>query len=223
MDPAQSHATLTLDTDANKVDETGQKSHKANDGGEKDASKDSGNTSDSAEVTANPEDAPQENSSPSECQTASHLSTNSDSVKRALLSHYILLAEAQLTPHPPRTIPVFSSISGVTAPTLQNDRENRILFYPGCFNPPHAGHAALLWHTYLLTDASTIAVFIYYLPDESLSSKENTSKKSGKDFILPHFQRRQLWKDDILSRFTWVFPSGSGDDVQLFMRLVRWL
>jgi hypothetical protein len=222
MEPAHPHATLALDTDPVVGDESDRKSHEAKNGGEKNASKDSGNTPDSAAVTAIPDDAPQENSSPPEStQPASDLSTNPAGVKRALLSHYILLAEAQLTNHPPRTTPVFFTVSGVTAPTLQSDRENRILFYPGCFNPPHAGHAALLWHTYLLTDASTISVLVFYLPDESLSSKENTSNKEGKDFILTRFQRRQLWKDEILSRFTWIFPSDSGDDVQLFMRLVQ--
>jgi hypothetical protein len=112
------------------------------------------------------------------------------------------------TPHEP--LP-YSPTSPASQPQpLQSDRENRILFYPGCFNTPHAGHAALLWHTYLLTDASTIAVLIFCLPDESLSSKENTSNKSGKDFILTHFQRRKLWKDDILSRFTCVFRPTAG-------------
>jgi hypothetical protein len=66
-------------------------------------------------------------------------------------------------------------------------------------------------------------VCIYALSDESLSSKENTSDKKGKEFRLTHFQRRQLWEDDLLSIFTWVFPSGSGQDVQFFMELVKML
>ena len=62
---------------------------------------------------------------------------------------------------------------------------------------------------------------IFVLPDEALSSKESITDKKGKDFKLTHLQRGQLWKDDLLSRLTWVFPSGSGQDVQLVMELVK--
>jgi hypothetical protein len=222
METAQPHATLALDTDADGVDEGDRKSHEADDGSEKDALEDSGITQYPAEVTATPHDVPQKSSLSSEVtQTASHLSTNPAGVKRALLSHYTLLAEAQLTNHPPtdhsRILPRLRRHS---SDLTKRPREPDLIL-PRVFQPPHAGHAALLWHTYLLTDASTVAVLIFCLPDESLSSKENTSNKSGKDFKLSHFQRRQLWKDNILSQFTWVFPSGSGDDVQHFMRLVR--
>ena len=170
-------------------------------------SNDDTNPSTSTHIPPDSSSGSQDNSPP-----VPHISTNASGIKHALLSHYIALAESHIPSLPTRTTPVFSHIPETTPPTLYSDRENRTLFYPGCFNPPHAGHAALLWPTYLLTDANTIAVLIFALPDESLSSKQNTSIKTGKEFQLSHFQRQQLWKDDILCRFTWVFPSGDADD-----------
>jgi hypothetical protein len=185
-----------------------------------DATKNGEHTSSSEGIDATPKDETADTAVLQDKPVTSK-STPATRVKRALLSRYILLAESQITSLPTRTTPVFSLVQDVEPPTLHSNRENRILFYPGCFNRPHAGHAALLWQTYLCTDASTIAVLIFALPDESLSRKQNTPNHTGKDFKLSHFQRRQLWKDDILSRFTWVFPSDDSGDAQIFMRTVQ--
>jgi len=106
-------------------------------------------------------------------------------------------------------------------PELQRGRENRIVIYPGCFNPPHAGHAALLWHTYLNTDANTIAVMIFALSDDCLDSKDHVTDNKGKAFILSHYQRRELWKDEVLGRFAWVFPEDDDDRLDMFMATVK--
>ncbi|KAI4918970.1 hypothetical protein J4E85_009760 [Alternaria conjuncta] len=106
-------------------------------------------------------------------------------------------------------------------PELQRGRENRIVIYPGCFNPPHAGHAALLWHTYLNTDANTIAVMIFALSDDCLDFKDHVTDNKGKAFILSHYQRRELWKDEVLGRFAWVFPEDDDDRLDMFMATVK--
>ena len=47
---------------------------------------------------------------------------------------------------------------------------------------------------------------IFALSEEDLDEKDYVSDDSGQEFILSHYQRRQLWSDDVLGRFAWVFP-----------------
>jgi hypothetical protein len=69
-------------------------------------------------------------------------------VKVAPLAHYILLAEQVcFKSAAPARRKVFCDNPHGQAPTLRDDGENRIMIYPGCFNPPHVGHTGLLWHT----------------------------------------------------------------------------
>jgi hypothetical protein len=101
------------------------------------------------------------------------MSSTTPEVKQASLSTYILLAEASTLPSSsPRTRPIFNTAFGISTPILKTDRENRIILYPGCFNPLHLGHKALLWHTYLSTDSHTIAAMI--LPVDDVSEKTYT-------------------------------------------------
>jgi hypothetical protein len=104
---------------------------------------------------------------------------------------------------------------------LRSDCENRVLIFPGCFNPPHLGHIALLWHAYLYADSKTIAAMFVLLPDGSIASKRHT-EVDGKSFKLSVHQRTQLLQDDVLGRFTWVFPD-EADDAWNFVWRVRLL
>jgi hypothetical protein len=133
MEPIQSDVAPLPNTDLNGQDQGGQE-----DNG--DTPKDDTNPSISTNI-------PQDSSSDSSDNPppAPHISTNTSGIKHALLSHYIALAESHFPSLPSRTTLVFSHIPEITPSTLYSDRENRILFYPGCFNPPYAGHATLLW------------------------------------------------------------------------------
>ncbi|RMZ68510.1 Rossmann-like alpha beta alpha sandwich fold [Pyrenophora seminiperda CCB06] len=139
-------------------------------------------------------------------------------VKTAHLETYILRAEAlEQSLFPARMLPVFSSSPYSTPPTLRSDRENRIVSYKGCFNPPHAGHVALLAHTYLSTDASTVAVMIR--PTGGVGGKPYLHSEEGRHFQLTQSQRGALWQDDLLSRFSWIM-SGTSETAHRFMNSI---
>ncbi|EDU43723.1 hypothetical protein PtrSN002B_004878 [Pyrenophora tritici-repentis] len=148
------------------------------------------------------------------------IASSPSDVKTAPLETYILSTEAKIS-HllPTRTTPVFRSFPDSESPTLRSDRENKIIIYCGAFNPPHAGHAALLSHTYFSTDASTIAALI--LPVRTLSGKSYLSNADGRNFRLTYSQRSELWQDDLLSRFSWIFPGGGHRNMSSFIDLLK--
>jgi hypothetical protein len=142
-------------------------------------------------------------------------------IKFAPLLTYILRAEALEIINPPKRLqPLFKPAPHVSPPTLRSDRENRILVYPGCFNPPHHGHTALLWHTFLCCDSHTIAALIVPIDDFCVASKASTSG-SGRSFRLTHYQRSQLWKDNVLNRFTWTYPGDLHDYTEFREKVVE--
>ena len=152
--------------------------------------------------------------------TPSHI-TLDGSTKVAHLEYYILLAEQvyfkNRTPKPRK---IFRPNPNGQTPTLRSDRENRILVYPGSFNPPHLGQTGLLWHTYLSLDDKTIAAMILPMSTASVSRKKLTGNEMGLDdrmFKLSSIQRGQLWRDNILSRFTWVWPEDHCGGYTTFM------
>jgi len=142
----------------------------------------------------------------------------SDGVQTKYLEDYIRRAYEDIQGFPDSSSRIFTKSPG---PELQRDRKNHIILYPGSFNPPHVGHAALLWHAYLNTDASAIAVMIFAQRDDLLVSKDHVTDGKGKAFILSHYQRRQLWKDDGLGRFAWVFPAPDNDKLDLFVATIK--
>jgi hypothetical protein len=163
----------------------------------------------------NPNPAPKK-TTPASVRTPVQLSVlpGSSTETYANLSDYILAAEATLPDHTPRRT-VFRSSS----PRLRSDSENRILIYPGSFNPPHYGHLALLCHAFLCTDDHTIAAMFLPMPTSALAMKSKT-REDGRTFTLSLHQRRQLLQDEVLGRFTWVFP-GHADDITQFMARVQ--
>jgi len=142
----------------------------------------------------------------------------SDGVQRKYLEDYLRHAYEDIQGLPDSSSRIFTRSPG---PELRRGRENHIIIYPESFNPPHVGHTALLWHAYLNTDANTIAGMIFALRDGLLASKDHVTNNKGKAFILSHYQRRQLWKDDVLGRFAWVFPSHDDDKLDLFMATIK--
>lgn len=82
-----------------------------------------------------------------------------------------------------------------TAPSLEKDQLNRILVYPGSFNPPHIGHRDLLDYAFHNSsrDLNVIAAIILPLDEDSLARKFEGEKET---LILSKEQRVSLWNGD---------------------------
>jgi hypothetical protein len=87
-------------------------------------------------------------------------------------------------------------------PLLSKDRVNRVLIYPGSFNPPHVGHLAVLRHAFESSpDLNIVAGIILPAPVESVEWKNYCSDRC---LLLSREQRSELWKRD--ARFpAWAF------------------
>lgn len=85
-------------------------------------------------------------------------------------------------------------------PVLISGQVNRILLYPGCFNPPHIAHKALL-HTCFASseDINAIAAIILPMDDEAIG------KKCPDNLILGKEQRVQLWQDHVPYNKYWIY------------------
>lgn len=77
-------------------------------------------------------------------------------------------------------------------PQLDSDRVNRVLLYPGSFNPPHAGHQALLNHVLEnCHDINVIAAFILPLDENRVQDK---CDRLGQSLVLTKVERAHLWQ-----------------------------
>lgn len=89
-------------------------------------------------------------------------------------------------------------------PFLKSGRINRILVYPGSFNPPHRGHFELLRHGFgeAGRDMNTIAATVLPLDDESLVKKLRGQENA---LIFTKAERIRLWKGYGSSDWCWIF------------------
>jgi Cytidylyltransferase-like len=87
-------------------------------------------------------------------------------------------------------------------PLLSKNRVNRVLVYPGSFNPPHVGHLSVLRHAFESSpDLNIVAGIIRPMPVEHIKGK---NFQSGRCLVLSEKQRLELWKRDV--RFpAWAF------------------
>ncbi|KAF2006228.1 hypothetical protein P154DRAFT_417517, partial [Amniculicola lignicola CBS 123094] len=83
-------------------------------------------------------------------------------------------------------------------PTLVRGTVSRILYYRGCFNPPHRGHMDALCHAFFRGghDLNLIAAYIYPVKDSAVQHKMGALESA---FTLPREQRIALWNSDNLS------------------------
>lgn len=149
--------------------------------------------------------------------------TSKGSVRTAPLEHYITLASRDCLQRPTPTA-IFRHATEVPPPILRSDQDNRVLIFPGAFNPSHLGHATLLWHIYLSLSSAMIAAIILPMKRTSVSKKKLTqaaNRKDRRNFVLIPHQRRQLWQDEVLGRFVWVWPEDRCDRPSEFLRYVQ--
>jgi len=87
-------------------------------------------------------------------------------------------------------------------PLLSKDRVNRVLVYPGSFNPPHVGHLSVLRHAFESSpDLNIVAGIVLPQPAEHIEKKNDQSDRC---LMLSTEQRLELWKRD--ARFpAWAF------------------
>jgi hypothetical protein len=87
-------------------------------------------------------------------------------------------------------------------PLLSKDKVNRVLIYPGSFNPPHVGHLSVLRHAFESSpDLNIVAGIVVPAIDEQIGGKNYRSRRH---LVLSREQRLELWKRD--ARFpAWAF------------------
>lgn len=121
-------------------------------------------------------------------------------------------------PSPPQNT-IFDSLH--SAPMLDKARTNRILIYPGSFNPPHRGHLHLLKHAFLhgAHDLNIVAAIIVPRRDESVSKK--VKAEDGK-FLFGREERCLLWKQDIcFPPWAWVYEYSKTSCTVFSERLIQ--
>lgn len=105
----------------------------------------------------------------------------------------------------------FNSGTALNPPCLRPRGVNRILLYPGSFNPPHRGHVDLLTHVYHNAgdDLHIVAAIIIPIDDYKLRNKTANEENS---IVLDKEQRAKLWNGDgMMMDWAWVFDKSEGD------------
>ncbi|KND91524.1 hypothetical protein TOPH_03847 [Tolypocladium ophioglossoides CBS 100239] len=105
----------------------------------------------------------------------------------------------------------FNNGNAQDPPLLRPNRApNHVLLYPGCFNPPHKGHLALLNQVLRNAgaDLSLAAAVIVLTDDDKLAAK---NRKEERPLLLSKARRAALWREaGITGDRVWVF-GGSED------------
>jgi hypothetical protein len=140
--------------------------------------------------------------------------------RSGVLEEYILLAERDHITRPAKRYcdgrpftQVFSRAPRSKPVMLRKDQLNRIIIYTGCFNPPHRGHRELLCHTYFNADSKAIAAMI--VPVGNGQNGKAFIGSGNNAFQLTRKQSTQLWQDELLGRWSWVYP-GRLDQIRDF-------
>ncbi|KAK7947786.1 uncharacterized protein PG986_008672 [Apiospora aurea] len=98
----------------------------------------------------------------------------------------------------------------IEPPTLRRDRKNRIIYYIGSFNPPHAGHVALLDHIYHHSrDPSGFNAVAVLVMAHGQSWVRRKVRNDSQPVHLKFEQRRRLLEDGLGAerrRWLWVLP-----------------
>ncbi|KIL96643.1 hypothetical protein FAVG1_01387 [Fusarium avenaceum] len=101
----------------------------------------------------------------------------------------------------------FNNATAKNPPLLRPHGVNRILLFPGSFNPPHQGHLNLLKHVFENAgeDLNIIAAIIVVTDDDRLEMKMENKNNA---IILPREKRAALWRGDgIPVDWAWVYDN----------------
>ncbi|KAF5018144.1 hypothetical protein F66182_9885 [Fusarium sp. NRRL 66182] len=104
----------------------------------------------------------------------------------------------------------FNNGTAKSPPLLRPRGVNRILLFPGSFNPPHQGHLSLLKHIFENAgdDLHIIAAIILITDDERLRLKLDHNPENKNAILLPRGQRAHLWRGDgIPVDWAWVYDN----------------
>lgn len=104
-------------------------------------------------------------------------------------------------------------------PLLRSRGVNRILIYPGSFNPPHKGHMQLLNHVFHNAgdDLQIAAAIILPVDDVRLAIKTRHEKRT---LVLPRERRNELWRSSgVLTDRIWLCDRSESDWEKLKKKL----
>ncbi|KAL4723622.1 hypothetical protein ACLX1H_009262 [Fusarium chlamydosporum] len=115
----------------------------------------------------------------------------------------------------------FNNATAKNPPLLRPHGVNRILLYPGSFNPPHQGHLDLLKRVFenAGVDLNIIAAIIVITDDERLTLKMETRDNA---VVIPKDKRVKLWRGDgIPVDWAWVYDGSEANWARLRARLTK--
>ncbi|KAM0353075.1 hypothetical protein ACHAPU_001964 [Fusarium lateritium] len=115
----------------------------------------------------------------------------------------------------------FNNTTAKNPPLLRPHGVNRILLFPGSFNPPHQGHLDLLKHVFdnAGEDLNIIAAIIVVTDDDRLEMKMEDKDTA---IILPRERRANLWRGNgIPVDWAWVYNDTEVSWPGFRARLVR--
>ncbi|KID63637.1 uncharacterized protein G6M90_00g064370 [Metarhizium brunneum] len=84
---------------------------------------------------------------------------------------------------------------------------NKILVYPGSFDPPHRGRLELLTHVFHHRD-DIIAVIVIPLDDDDIRTK---CRATGDKLLFTKQERVKIWRGHGPSDWLWVFDRSATD------------
>ncbi|KAI1806408.1 hypothetical protein F4811DRAFT_550894 [Daldinia bambusicola] len=124
------------------------------------------------------------------------------------LAEYIEACHYSDETPPEKRVPIFNHGEGHYRPQLRHGRVNRILFYPGVFNPPHLSHQAVVNCAFAgCQDIGVVAAIVIPLGDRI------TWRAFSRSATFDNAQRVRLWRgeDDAPHDWMWVYD-GITDD-----------
>ncbi|KAF4449322.1 hypothetical protein FALBO_16683 [Fusarium albosuccineum] len=114
----------------------------------------------------------------------------------------------------------FNNGTAKQPPVVRPKGVNRVLLYPGSFNPPHTGHLQLLQHVFNNAgdDLHIVAAIVILTDDNRLQDKLSGEENP---LILSKEQRVKLWQGNgIPVDWVWIYDKSESDWMTFRTRLI---